>query len=59
MGSKRKLIHKIQFGYSSIEILSDYEILELMDYCLPIDVIAICRTEICRRREINLRKENK
>ncbi len=53
-GSHVAVIHNLRFGYKNIEDYDDREIVVIMDYNLPHDIMAMCLGEISRRRAINL-----
>ncbi len=53
----KQLIHNLRFGYVDIKSLTRDEILGVLDYCLPADVIQLCQQEITRRRNLNLEKQ--
>lgn len=50
------LIHRLRFGKVAVESLSDNQLLEVLDFNLPHDVMDLCLRDICRRRNINLDK---
>lgn len=54
----KQLIHDVRFGITALSELSNTELLELMDYNIPQDVIEMCFTEIRDRRQQNLKKGN-
>ncbi len=53
----KQLIYDVRFGIRSLSELSNTELLELMDYFIPHDVMEMCFTEIRDRRQKNLKKE--
>lgn len=50
----KQLIWDIRFGLKPISELSDTELVEMMDYNIPQDVMDMCFTEIRERRQKNL-----
>ena len=53
-GSQVAVIHNLRFGYKDIADFNDRDIVALMDYNLPHDVMSLCFAEIGRRRYKNL-----
>lgn len=50
-------IHKLRFGFLDIRDKSNLEIVELMEFNLSADVMALCQREIDMRRSENLEKK--
>ncbi len=53
-GSQVATIHNLRFGYKDIADYDDRDIVALMDYNLPHDVMSLCFAEIGCRRLKNL-----
>lgn len=47
----KALIHDLRFGIVDPMTLTDTQIVKLLDYCLPSDVIGLLTHEVCRRRD--------
>jgi len=48
------VIHNLRYGYTDIKELTNKNIVNIMDYYLPEDVMQLCVDEIARRRKENL-----
>lgn len=57
-GSQAATIHNLRFGYKNIEEFDDRDIVAIMGYNLPSDVMLLCLAEIKRRRCKNLAKSS-
>ncbi len=54
MSSKNALIRNVRFGRQDLRDFSDDEVVDLMDYNVPYDVMGLCLEEIKRRRDQGL-----
>ena len=52
----KKKIQDIRFGWLDVKSMTDDEIVEIIEYCLPSDVLALIFGEIARRRGVRLEK---
>ncbi len=53
-GSRTAIIHNLRFGYKNIKDFDDRDIVAIMDYNLPSDVMALCLAEIGDRKAKNV-----
>jgi len=52
-------IHNLQWGHVDIHTLTAEEIEQIIDYSVPVSVMALCLAEIDRRRDMRLEQSRK